>query len=177
MSECDRKNSINNEIINSFDDGVINNKTTTDEKSDTDNYDNITGNKKVQNKFLENVIKFLQTDDIIRKKTNEYKDNIKILKDTKSELEEFVIRYLEKENEDYIDIKGKGKLIKKKTITKSAIKIDNIKESIFEELHQRKLLETDDETINLINNILTKIENKRTVKEKTVLKRTFVNPE
>ena len=174
MTDCEKHNSINNEIINSFDDNPINREQHI-ETSDTDNYDNVTTDKKLQNKFLENVIKYLQTDDIIRKKTNEYRDDIKILKESKNDLEEYVIRYLDKEKEDYIDIRGKGKLIKKKTITKSVIKLDNIKESIFEELTQRKLFETNDEKICLIENILEKIDKKRSVKEKTVLKRTFIS--
>jgi len=171
MSELDKLNSINNEVINSFNDNITNDL---NENSERDNYSNVSNNKKIQNKFLENVIKYLQTDDIIRKKTSEYKDNIKILKESKEDLEDYVIRYLEKEDEDYIDIKGKGKLIKKKTVTKGAIKIENVKESIYEELTQKKLVEEDEEMISLIDNILEKIDKKRPVKEKTVLKRTFI---
>lgn len=124
-----------------------------------------------QSKFFENVIKYLQTDDLIKKKQKEHRDEIKDLKDEKTDLEAYILRYLDRAGEDTIDVGGKCTLTKSKTETKASIKSENIREGILEGLQKEKLVQDDQKTIKIINDIMDLIEGKRTVNTRTFLKR------
>jgi len=67
---------------------------------------------------------------------------------------------------------GKGKLIKNKSETKAAIKAENIREGILEGLKAEKLVEKEEETLEVINKIMDIIDTKRSVTTRTYLKRT-----
>ena len=174
--EKSKNENSNKEIsMNSFEDETNSDKSDSDEEVSDYESDHKSKNEsnKFKNKFLENVVKYLQTDDLIRKKQKEHKDEVQNLKDTKGELEAFIIRYLDRENENFVDIKGKGKLIKNKSETKAPIKTENIRDGILEGLQTAKLIENDKETLDIINSIMDKIDTKRTVNTRTYLKRTF----
>ena len=94
--------------------------------------------KKESNKFYETVIKYLKIDDLIREKQTEYREELKTLKDDKNLLEDFIIRYLDKIDENFINIEGKGKLIKNKSSNKVAIKADLIKKGIEDVFRKKK---------------------------------------
>jgi len=125
------------------------------------------------NEFYDKVIKYVSTDDLIRKKTKEHNDSLKNLKQSKTEYEEFIIKYLGTIGEEYVDIKGKGKITRKEKITKGSIKYNNIKESLTEQLIQDDLIPDDGERAEFVESVLGLIEDKREVKSKVVLERTF----
>lgn len=133
--------------------------------------DNDDNSKKLGTKFLENVIKYLQVDDTIKEIQGELGEKIKNLKDTKGELEGYIIRYLDRKGKDHIDVKDKCKLIKETKDNKSAIKPENIREGILEGLKDAKLIEQEAETLKLINNIMDSIDNKRAITKRTTLRR------
>ena len=144
-----------------------------DDNGDNDN-DN---NKDIENSdkksgFLENVIKYLETDNIIYKKKQKYDEEIKVLKEDKTCLEDLILKYLNEINDDCIEIKGEGKLTKTISEKKSAVKNENIHEAISEIVKKEKLVEKDEDIVKLINNIMETIDSKRVVTRKEYLKRT-----
>ena len=158
-----------------------NNDSDTSDDDDSDNevsdvsdndYEDGDDNKLIKNKFLENVIKYLKTDDVLKKKQKEHKDELQSLKEDKNELEVFILRFLDRKGENFVDIKGEGKLIKNKSETKAAIKAENIREGILEGLKAEKLVEKEEETLEVINKIMDIIDTKRSVTTRTYLKRT-----
>jgi len=131
--------------------------------------------KKLGTKFLENVIKYLEIDDTIKQKQDEHREEVKNLKDTKGELEGYIIRYLDRKGKNEINIgNGKGQLVKEVKDSKSPIKPENIREGILDGLKKSEFGETDEETLKLINSIMDSIDTKRAVTQRTCLRR--INP-
>lgn len=130
--------------------------------------------KKFLNKeFLDKVIKFLRIDDLIRKKVKEHNEEIKVLKNDKLDLEKYIIKSLGDMEENYVDIRGNGKLVKDEKTVKGALKITTIKESIADSIKKENLIEDEKKQLDFINEILGVIDAKRPRKVKTTLKRTF----
>jgi hypothetical protein len=142
-----------------------------DDKDDKDDKDKDQDPNK-KSVFLENVIKYLETDNIIYKKKKKYDEEIKVLKEDKTSLEALIIKYLNEINNDCVEIKGQGKLTKTISEKKSAINNQNITEAIAEIVKKEKLVERDEDTIELINKIMETIDSKRVVTKKEFLKRT-----
>lgn len=174
ITNTNMENSRNDNILDSDDDSDSDDEVSDLSDSDYEDESQI-NDKKVKTKFLENVIKYLKADDIIKKKNKEHKEDIKNLKDEKNELEGFIIRYLDRKGETHVNIKGEGKLIKNKSETKAPIKAENIREGILEGLKAEKLVEEEEKALELINLIIDKIDSKRTVTTRTYLKRTKAN--
>lgn len=131
--------------------------------------------KKLGTKFLENVIKYLEIDDTIKHKQDEHREEVKNLKDTKGELEGYILRYLDRKGKNEINIgNGKGQLIKEVKDSKSPIKPENIREGILDGLKNSQLGENDEEKLKLINSIMDSIDTKRAVTQRTCLRR--INP-
>ena len=90
--------------------------------------------------FLEKIVKYMKTDDLIRKETLDYKEKLNTLKEQKEELETYILRYLDTVEEDQINIDGNGKLAKCESVRKSGINKDIIKESIYEQLKKENIV-------------------------------------
>lgn len=144
-----------------------------EEKSDEEDADG-DGDQDPEKKanFLENVIKYLETDNIMYKKKQKYNEAMKVLKEDKSNLEALILKYLDEIGDDCIEVKGQGKLTKATSERKSAVKNENIREAISEVVKKEKLVEKDEDTIELINMIMEIIDTKRVVTKKDYLKRT-----
>tara|TARA_E500000178_G_C16606589_1_gene567104 strand:+ start:170 stop:580 length:411 start_codon:yes stop_codon:yes gene_type:complete len=82
--------------------------------------------KDITEEFKEVVINYVKTDDDIRKKMAEIKE----LKDEKKEYETFILEYMDKINENVINISD-GKLRMNKSKTKAPLKEENIQSAIF----------------------------------------------
>lgn len=145
---------------------------------ENENYENMTNDEisqKGKEKFfktelMEKIIKYIKIDDSIREKQKEVKDQMKSLKSQKEEMEKYIISYLETINEEYVKIGESAKLTKTVLQTKGAIKQDNIKVSIFDQLKKQNM--GDDKINELLNNIVDNIEKNRPIKTKTYIKRT-----
>jgi len=123
------------------------------------------------NEFKENVLRFVKTDDLIRQKMEEIKE----LKNQKRPFEDFILGYLENKNAPFVNIKT-GKLIKNKSETKAPLKLNTIKESIFEGIKgEQNIGAVNDIKCNDISDkIIELMEQKRGKNTRTNLKRTFV---
>jgi hypothetical protein len=146
--------------------------------NENDDYENMTNDeisqrgkeKFFKSELMEKIIKYIKIDDSIKDKQKEVREQMKVLKTQKEEMEKYIITYLESINEEYVKLGETGKLTKTVSQTKGAIKPDNIKVSIFDELKKEKIA---DEKINeLLTNIVDNIEKSRPVKTRTYIKRT-----
>jgi hypothetical protein len=123
--------------------------------------------------FLEKIVKYMKTDDLIRKETLDYKEKLNTLKEQKEELETYILRYLEAVEEDQINIDGNGKLAKCESVRKSGINKDIIKESIYEQLKKENIIKDEKKIKELADLTYDTMEKKREVKKKVYLKRTM----
>lgn len=160
----DKKEEVDSSDISSYD--------------ENENYENMTNDEisqKGKEKFfktelMEKIIKYIKIDDSIKDKQKEVRDQMKVLKTQKEEMEKYIISYLETINEEYVKIGESAKLTRTVSQTKGAIKQDNIKVSIFDQLKKENM--GDDKINELLENIVDNIEKNRPVKTKTYIKRT-----
>ncbi len=83
--------------------------------------------KEVTEEFVEVVKNWVKIDDEIRKKNIEVKE----LKDERKEFEAFIIEYMDKINENVINISD-GKLRKNKSASKGSLKQDSIQNALLD---------------------------------------------
>jgi Tfp pilus assembly major pilin PilA len=102
------------------------------------------------------VIKYFECDDNIK----ELQKKIKEIKTKKDQCEEYILQNLDKYDTSTIEFKG-YKLTKNVVETKTACKLDIVKETLQEELND----------VHKVTQLMDKMDGKREVKEKTVLKR------
>ncbi len=145
-----------------------------------ENYDNMTSDQisqRGQDKFfkselMEKIIKYIKIDDSIKEKQKEIREQVKCLKTQKEDMEKYILSYLENINEDYVNIQGTAKLTKTTSISKGAIKPDNIKVSVIDGLKQQKV-NLDEKKINeVIESVMECIDKNRPTKTRTYIKRT-----
>ncbi len=120
--------------------------------------------------FKDKVIKYVKVDDMIRKKMEEIKE----LKNQKKPCEEFIIRYLEKQDAGFVTVSG-GKLVKNESESKAPLKTDMIKDAIKEGIQTKKLVDPNDVSRcdKITEEILELMDKKRPINKKVNLKKTF----
>jgi hypothetical protein len=126
----------------------------------------------IQTVVLDRVVKYIKIDDIIKQKQQEHKKEMKTIKDHKDKLEQFLIEYLDKIDQEYIQVGDKGTLTKTETRTKSAIKMEDISISLIEGFKKHKIYDDDTEIRRIVEEFVNTIENRREVKVRKYLKRT-----
>ncbi len=124
--------------------------------------------KTIGTDFKEKIMHYIKIDDLIRKKQEEIKE----LKDKKEEAEEYILKFLDKNDANFVNIPG-GKLIKNQSETKAPLKIEMIKEAIVEGIKKEKLTNTEELNKKLLEDIIDIMENKRGKVNRVNLKRTF----
>ncbi|AYV78818.1 MAG: hypothetical protein Edafosvirus36_8 [Edafosvirus sp.] len=139
-----------------------------DEDDEDDQISKDASSNHMNNEFREKVVTYIKIDDLVRKK----KEEIKELQTKKKPCEEFLIRYLEGIGENIVQVDG-TKLIKNKSETKEALKKDVIKDSILDKIKEKKLLNNDTDCIKVVEDMLDLMEQRRPMKIRTNIKRTF----
>jgi hypothetical protein len=151
-----------------------------DVSSYDDDYDNMTSDQisqRGQDKFfkselMEKIIKYIKIDDSIKEKQRELREQTKCLKTQKTDMEKYILSYLENINEDYVNIQGTAKLTRTTTISKGAIKPDNIKVSVIDGLKQQKINLDEKKISEVLESVMDCIDKNRPTKTKTYIKRT-----
>jgi hypothetical protein len=151
-----------------------------DVSSYDEDYDNMTSDQisqRGQEKFfkselMEKIIKYIKIDDSIKEKQRELREQTKCLKTQKSDMEKYILSYLENINEDYVNIQGTAKLTRTTTISKGAIKPDNIKVSVIDGLKQQKINLDEKKISEVLESVMECIDKNRPTKTKTYIKRT-----
>lgn len=95
--------------------------------SDNNDSDYENSQDKITEEFVEVVKNWVKLDDEIRN----YNDKIKDLKNERKEYEEYILEYMDKINENVINITG-GKIRKNKSNTKTPLKEESIKTALYE---------------------------------------------
>ena len=95
--------------------------------SDSENEDNGGVPKEVTEEFVEVVKNWVKIDDEIREKNQQIKE----LKDERKEFETFILEYMDKINENVINISD-GKLRRNKSASKGALKQDAIQHALLD---------------------------------------------
>ena len=145
-----------------------------------ENYDNMTSDQisqRGQDKFfkselMEKIIKYIKIDDSIKEKQRELREQTKCLKTQKSDMEKYILSYLENINEDYVNIQGTAKLTRTTTVSKGAIKPDNIKLSVIDGLKQQKVNLDEKKITDVLESVMECIDKNRPTKTRTYIKRT-----
>ncbi len=127
--------------------------------------------EKVDNDFLDKVVKYVKIDDLIREETLEYREKVNKLKEDKDVLETYILRYLDKVDNDVINVGNSGKIAKQESVRRSAINQDIIRESIFEQLKKEKLVKDDKKGKEFADATYELMDSKREVKKRVYLKR------
>ena len=122
----------------------------------------------VSNDFKEKIILWIHIDDLVRKKQEEIKE----LKNKREEIDEYILKVLDKNDSDFVDIPG-GKLVKNLSERKGTLKVDIIKESIQEVIKKEKLTDSDEISKKLLDDVMDLMETKRGKVQHVDLKRQF----
>ena len=148
---------------------------------DEDNdYENMTSDEisqKAQDKYfktelMEKIIKYIKIDDSIKEKQKEIREQVKCLKTQKSDMEKYIITYLESINQEFVNIEGAAKLTKTISTTKGAIKTDNIKSSLVDGIKKQNINLDSKKVDELLESVLEFVETNRPTKTRTYIKRT-----
>lgn len=151
-----------------------------DVSSYDEDYDNMTSDQisqKGQEKFfkselMEKIVKYIKIDDSIKEKQRELREQTKCLKTQKTDMEKYILSYLENINEDFVNIQGTAKLTRTTTISKGAIKPDNIKLSIIDGLKLQKINLDEKKITEILESVMESVDKNRPTKTKTYIKRT-----
>ena len=181
-----KKDNITDDITENKIKGILKKKKEKKDSSDISSYDSEDENninmidedirsKATQNyietELVEKITKYFQIDELIKEKQKEARDMMKELKKQKTNIESYIIQYLEDINEEYVQITGKGKLVRKVSITKGSINKDNITKSLQTGLLKSNINIDEERLNNLLNNLLISIEENRPKKERKYIKR------
>jgi hypothetical protein len=127
----------------------------------------------MQTELFERITKYIKIDNNIREKQKELREFTQALKKQKQEMEKYILSYLTEVNQEYVKIDGDGKLTKSVSIRKGAIKPETIKKSVLTGL-KKENINLDDNRINdIIESILTIVDDNRPKTTKTYIKRTY----
>jgi len=135
-----------------------------------DEINDITSEAKENNltyEFREKVKRFLFIDDTIRTKREEIKE----LQRLRKPCEDFILGYLENQEEKIINTPTAGKLIKNESTTKARLKMDIIKEAILEKTKNEKIFDTEEKYNRFLDSILDLMDKKRPMQKRVNLKR------
>ena len=122
--------------------------------------------------LMEKIVKYIKIDDTIKEKQKELQIQVKALKTQKTDMEKYIISYLEAIKEDFVNIEGSCKLTRATSTTKVAIKIDNIKTSVVDGIRKQNI-NIDERKLNeLLESVIVSVEQNRPTKTKTYIKRT-----
>ena len=146
----------------------------TQSTSDED-YDEMSEEEKkkyIETVVLDRVIKYIKLDDVIKQKQNEHKKEMKAIKDSKEQLEQFLIGYLDKVDEEYIQLGNKSTLIKTEVKTKAPPKMEDISVCLIEGFKKYDIYNDDVEIKRVVKDFIDTIDAKREVKIRKYLKRT-----
>ncbi len=147
---------------------------------ENENYGNMTSDeisqkaheKYFKTELMEKIIKYIKIDDSIKEKQKEVREQVKCLKTQKMDMEKYIITYLESINQEFVNIEGAAKLTKTVSVSKGAIKHDNIKSSIVDGIKKQNINIDSKKIDELLENVMEFVEKNRPTKTKTYIKRT-----
>jgi len=169
------KNNEDSENNYSESESIKDNSNGSDNVPDEDDFDEDTKQelkkKKLNSDFLDKIIKYISTDDLIRQETIEFREKVNTLKERKAELESHIMRYMDIIDEKQVNMDNKGSIVKYESVRKGAINKDIIKESIYEQLKKENMIQNEKEGRALAEITYDIMEKKREIKKTVKIKR------
>lgn len=151
----DKKKYLSSNYNNNDSDNESDNQSESESDNENEN-NNDENSSKINEEVIDYVTKYIQYDDMLKKEESK----IKTLKSDKQKFETKILGYLENKDKDTIVLE-KSTILKQKVENKSSINIELIKSVLTKKIEDEKLIE----------DILNSIEQQRSVKQKTNLKR------
>jgi len=139
---------------------------------DIENMDEDARNNYARTVIADKVIKYMKIDDLIKQKQDEHKKEIKQMKEGKESLEKFLIEYLDKINEECINVGKKASLIKTESKRSAPIKVEDISTSLIDGFKKFEIYDDEEQIERVVKDFIATIEAKREVKTRKYLKRT-----
>lgn len=115
-------------------------------------------------RLKEKITAYIKIDDLIREK----KEEIKELAEKRSTYEEFIKKYLEKENKTRIELND-GEIVFKKLSTRSPLKEELIEKAIVKKFQDNK--KTNESGIKIAHDVIEEVNNLRGVSIKANIRR------
>jgi len=166
MSKTKKENKEDSSDISSYDENDNYEKMTSDELSQR------AQDKYFKTELMEKIIKYIKIDDSIKEKQKEIREQVKCLKTQKTEMEKYIITYLESINQEFVNIEGSAKLTKTTSTTRGAIKQDNIKTSLVDGIKKQNINLDSKKVDELLESVMEFVERNRPTKTRTYIKRT-----
>lgn len=147
-------------------------------KENSESVDEKTKQEYIKTVVYDRILKYLKIDDVIKKKNEEFREEMKTIKQLKDKLERFLIDYLDKIEQEYIQIETKQTTLTKTEVkSKAPIKKEDISISLIEGFKKYEIYDNDDEIKRVVTDFIETIENKREIKTRKYLKRTKIKKE
>lgn len=127
-----------------------------------------------EDNFIEQVIKYIKLDDLIKEKQKKDKEEINVLKEKKKIYEKNIMVHLDETDNTFINIGSRGKLVKNVSNVKGTINKEHIKSGIVDGLTESEIVKDNELCNKVVETIMEIIDKKRPVKQREYLKR--VNP-
>jgi len=126
----------------------------------------------IQTTLLDRVVKYIKLDDVIKEKQSVHRKEMKAIKDAKDQLEQYLIGYLDKVDEEYIQVGNKSTLVKTETKTKAPPKMEDISVCLLEGFRKHEIYDEDVEIKRVVTDLIKTIDEKREIRTRKYLKRT-----
>jgi hypothetical protein len=182
MKSILRNNNVNNNVQNNKSKEKVKVKQDSSDissyNSDDDNMTNEDIQKKARETYIktelfERITKYVKIDNTIKEKQQELREFTKTLKKQKEDMEKYILEYLTDVQEEYVKIEGDGKLTKSISVRKGAIKPETIKKSVLLGLRKENINLDENRINDIIESILTIVDDNRPTTKKTYIKRTY----
>lgn len=127
----------------------------------------------LENDVFDAIVQFMKTDDIIKEKETMHREEVAPLKKHRTDLEMFLIDYLDKIDQEFIKVGEKTQLTKVESTSKGPIKPENVAEALLEGFKKHELYTEDqhDEMVRVIKDMIQIVESKREQKVKKKIAR------
>jgi hypothetical protein len=137
---------------------------------DKNKIDDIVSQDYIKNVVSDKLIKYIKFNMLISEKQKQHREEMKALKNVKTDMEKFLCDYLEKIDEEYFNIGTKTRITKKTSVTKSTIKKEDIQKNLVSKLAEHEIV-SDPVKANLFaEQVMLSIEKTRKIKKRTYLK-------
>lgn len=117
----------------------------------------------LESDVFDSIVKFMKTDDLISEREMEFRQEITPLKKQRTDLENFLIGYLEEMDNDFIQLGKTTKLTKVETENVAPIKPENVADALVEGFRKHELYteEEHDEMVRVVKDLLIIVDSKR----------------
>lgn len=127
-------------------------------------------NKYMKTEFFEKVNKYIQYDDLIKKEMLKFRKEVNTLKEEKKDLETYLLKYLEVQKGDTINV-GDEKILKVETQKKAPLNKEIMKSVIIDDMKKEGFIRNEREGEIIIQRMFDSMEKNRPITNVVKLQR------